>query len=64
MEGRVGEIGQAVRGGTGASAQWRTDFLGGRDGDDRPFPGQQRGQEGGLRWGAESAGHCRRGGWG
>ena len=62
MEGRVGQVGQAVGGGPRAATQRRADLFGSRDGDDRPPPGHQAGQNGGLGWGAERGGNGRRGG--
>lgn len=58
MEGRVGQVGEAVRGGAGGASWRRAHLLGGRDGGDGPLPGQQGGQEGRLRRGGA------RGGWG
>lgn len=48
MEGRVGQVWEAVRGGAGGASRRRAHLLGGRDGGDRPLPGQQGGQEGRL----------------
>lgn len=58
MKGRVGQVGEAVRGGAGGASRRRAHLLGGRDGGDGPLPGQQGGQEGRLRWGGA------RGRWG
>lgn len=64
VEGWVGQVGQAVWRGTGATAQRRAYLLGSRDGDDGPLPGQQGGQKWRLGWGAERGGDGKRGGGG
>lgn len=60
MERRVGQVGQAVVGGTGAATQWRADLLGCWHSDHRFLPGQQADQKGGLSWGAERGGERKR----
>lgn len=64
MKGRMGHVGQAVGGGTGAATRWWADLLGCWDSNDRPLPGQQAGQKGGLCWGAERGGDGKSGGGG
>lgn len=63
MEGRVGQVGEAVGGGAGGATRRRAHLLGGRDGGDGPLPGQQGGQEGRLgRGGASGRGRGAKGG--
>lgn len=65
MEGRVGQVGQAVGGGKGAAPRRRAGLFGSRDGDDGPLPGEQRGQEGRLgRRTERGQGGFRGGRWG
>lgn len=48
VKGRVGQIGQAVGGGTGAAPRRWARLRGSRDSNDWALPGKQRGQEGRL----------------
>lgn len=64
MEWCMWQVGQAVGGGAGGAARRRAHLLGGRDGGNRPLPGQQGGQEGRLRGGRARGGRGMEGGRG